>query len=82
MLFARLLAVKPLGQVQENFADTQFGLRQRRSTSDPVHIVRRAQDLVQAKNFATLHVVFLDWEKACGEGDRHTGAIPAVARAS
>eukprot|EP00969_Alexandrium_andersonii_P025759 1124536-Alexandrium_andersonii.AAC.1 len=59
-----LVAVKLLAQVEPNLSDTLDGLRHRRSIADPIHMIGRAQDLVQAKQYTTLHVVFLGWEKA------------------
>eukprot|EP00969_Alexandrium_andersonii_P327196 14458222-Alexandrium_andersonii.AAC.1 len=44
--------------------DTQYGFRGARSTGDPLHLVHRAQDLVEEREHQTLHLVFLDWEKA------------------
>eukprot|EP00969_Alexandrium_andersonii_P206047 9104034-Alexandrium_andersonii.AAC.1 len=43
---------------------TQYGFRKARSTGDPIHLIRRAQDLIEEKEYQTLHLVFLDWEKA------------------
>eukprot|EP00969_Alexandrium_andersonii_P268214 11852310-Alexandrium_andersonii.AAC.1 len=63
-VYARMVAVRLLGEVGHKLSPTQFGFRHHRSTSDPVHILKRAQDLAQAKKFTTLHLVFLDWEKA------------------
>eukprot|EP00969_Alexandrium_andersonii_P334871 14799882-Alexandrium_andersonii.AAC.1 len=59
-----MVAVRLLGEVGHKLSPTQYGFRHHRSTSDPVHILKRVQDLIQAKKYTTVHLVFLDWEKA------------------
>ena len=43
--------------------DTQFGFRAEKSTTDPLHIVRRLQDMFEAKG-SEAYILLLDWEKA------------------
>eukprot|EP00969_Alexandrium_andersonii_P127047 5615304-Alexandrium_andersonii.AAC.1 len=59
-----MLANRILGWAQEKLRPTQCGFRRARSTGDPIHLIRRSQDLIEEKEFQTLHMVFLDWEKA------------------
>eukprot|EP00969_Alexandrium_andersonii_P016921 741640-Alexandrium_andersonii.AAC.1 len=59
-----MVAVRLLDEVGHDVSPTQYGFRHHRSTPDPVHILKRIQDLVQAKQYTTVHHVFLDWEKA------------------
>ena len=58
--------------------ETQFGFRKGRSTSEPLFIIRRLQDLVHAKKNHALHLIFLDWSKAFDKVD--TGCLPTVLR--
>eukprot|EP00969_Alexandrium_andersonii_P227661 10054136-Alexandrium_andersonii.AAC.1 len=50
--------------VRDQLRSTQYGFRPERSTTDAIHIIRRAQELVEEKQHHTLHVLFLDWSKA------------------
>eukprot|EP00969_Alexandrium_andersonii_P366388 15468386-Alexandrium_andersonii.AAC.1 len=59
-----MVANRILGEVGHNISPTQYGFRHHQSTADPAHILKRAQDLVQATKYTTAHFVFLDWEKA------------------
>ena len=48
---------------------TQYGFRPGRSTTEPVFIVRRMQELVEATRRQALHLIFLDWSKAFDKVD-------------
>jgi len=41
----------------------RLGADRGRSTAEPLFIVRRLQELVEAKKGQALHLIFLDWEK-------------------
>eukprot|EP00969_Alexandrium_andersonii_P002209 96514-Alexandrium_andersonii.AAC.1 len=59
-----MLANRIFGWARGKVRPTQSGFRRARSTGDPIHLIRRSQDLIEDKEFQTLHLVFLDWEKA------------------
>lgn len=63
-LYARVLAARLYAGLDPVLRDNQFGFRQGRSTSDAIFLVRRLQDLVDAKRHQVLHLLFLDWSKA------------------
>ncbi|CAE7263960.1 unnamed protein product [Symbiodinium natans] len=63
-LYARVLAARLYAGLDPVLRDNQFGFRQGRSTSDAIFLVRRLQDLVDAKRNQVLHLLFLDWSKA------------------
>eukprot|EP00969_Alexandrium_andersonii_P057055 2517410-Alexandrium_andersonii.AAC.1 len=58
------MAARLLVLVEPKLRKTQYGFRHSRSTGDPIHLIRRAQDLVQERSYQTLHLIFLDWSKA------------------
>jgi len=62
-LFARILQTRLEATVDHLIRPTQFGFRKDRSTSQPIHIVRRLIESAEAHN-DTLYSLFLDWEKA------------------
>ena len=49
--------------MDDRLLDTQFGFRAEKSTTDPLHIVRRIQDMFEAKGDEA-YILLLDWEKA------------------
>ena len=63
-LYARILANRPSIGLDEHIRELQFGFRQGRSTAEAIFLVRRLQDLVDAKKYQVLHLMFLDWSKA------------------
>eukprot|EP00969_Alexandrium_andersonii_P147644 6528491-Alexandrium_andersonii.AAC.1 len=63
-LFAAVVAARLQIEVEPKLRSSQFGFRGGRSSADPIHIVRRSQDLIQGKQHSTLHLLFLDWSKA------------------
>ena len=75
-LFARIMARRLEAGLSDNLRETQFGFRKGRSTSEPMFILRRLQDLVHAKRSHALHLVFLDWAKAFDKVD--TECVPTV----
>ena len=62
----------------DRLRSTQYGFRKGRSTAEPIFILRRIQDLVQAKKNKALHLIFLDWSKAFDKVD--TKCLPDVLR--
>ena len=62
-LYAKMILNRIQPQVDQVLRKTQFGFRKNRSTSDPIHIVRRAQDLFKSKA-SPLHLFFIDWRQA------------------
>eukprot|EP00969_Alexandrium_andersonii_P049608 2177423-Alexandrium_andersonii.AAC.1 len=55
---------------------TQYGFRHRKGTLGAILIIRRYLELVEEKPTNTLHMVFIDWEKAFDK--INPGAIPRV----
>jgi hypothetical protein len=71
-LFARRLQSRLGTALDHKLRATQFGFRQARSYSQPIHIVRRLQEWAERKN-TTLYMLFLDWEKAFDKSpQKHT----------
>ena len=48
----------------EHIRELQFGFRKGRSTAEAIFLVRRLQDLVDAKKHQVLYLLFIDWSKA------------------
>eukprot|EP00969_Alexandrium_andersonii_P079610 3509902-Alexandrium_andersonii.AAC.1 len=71
-LYASIVADRLRGWAEGILRETQYGFRRNRSTEDPIHLVRRAQDLIEEREYQTLHMVFLDWEKAFDSINRKT----------
>eukprot|EP00969_Alexandrium_andersonii_P202831 8962410-Alexandrium_andersonii.AAC.1 len=63
-IYAAILARRLHECIGHKLRATQFGFRHSRSTGDPIHLVRRLQDLTEPKQHSTLHLLFLDWSKA------------------
>ena len=63
-IYARMLARRLSDGLDGYIRGSQYGFRQGRSTAEPIYIIRRIQDLVQAKRNQALHLIFLDWAKA------------------
>ena len=63
-LYARIIANRLSAGLDEHIRELQFGFRKGRSTAEATFLVRRLQDLVDAKRHQTLHLLFLDWSKA------------------
>ena len=63
-LYARIIANRLTVGLDDKIRDLQFGFRKGRSTSEAIYLVRRLQDLVDAKKHQVLYLMFLDWSKA------------------
>ena len=77
-LFSKMVANRLLEGLEDRLRSTQYGFRRGRSTTEPMFILRRMQDLVHAKKNRALHLVFLDWSKAFDKVD--TRCLPTVLR--
>ena len=64
--------------METHLSPTQYGFRKARSTSDPIYILRRVQELFEATN-SPLHRLFLDWSMAFDKLS-HEGFISAITR--
>lgn len=62
-IYAKLLLNRIQGPVDKVLRPTQYGCRPSRSTSDPIHILRRVQELFETSD-APLHLLFIDWKMA------------------
>ena len=63
-LYARIIANRLIAGLDERIRGLQFGFRKGRSTSEAIYLVRRLQDIVDAKKHQVLYLMFLDWSKA------------------
>ena len=63
-LCARIIANRLSDGLDEHIRELQYGFRRGRSTSEAIYLVRRLQDLVDAKQHQVLYLMFLDWSKA------------------
>eukprot|EP00969_Alexandrium_andersonii_P362940 15460830-Alexandrium_andersonii.AAC.1 len=61
-LFSAIIASRLMKWAGGVLRDTQYGFRGARSTGDPLHLVHRAQELIEEREHQTLHLIFLDWE--------------------
>jgi hypothetical protein len=61
--YASLLRNRLQKHVEQFIRPHQFGFRPARSTSQPIHIIRRTLELFE-RTQDSLHLVFLDWSKA------------------
>ena len=75
-MFGSILAARPEAGLEGRLRGTQYGFRKGRSTAEPMHILRRLQDLVHAKQHHALRLIFLDWSKAFDKVD--TRCLPTV----
>ena len=73
-IYAALLQRRLSQQHDQYLRQTQYGFRGKRSTSDPIFILRRAQDLA-IKTGTPLHFLFLDWKMAFDKLDREAMCI-------
>ncbi len=67
-LHAKLILNRIQQQVDQRLWKTRYGFRATRSTSDPIHIIRRLQDLFKQKS-SPLHLFFIDWKQAFDKVD-------------
>ena len=63
-LYARIIANRLSEGLDDRIRPLQFGFRKGRSTSEATYLIRRLQDLVDAKKTQVLYLMFLDWSKA------------------
>ena len=61
-IYASLIQKRLATALDDRIWDTQYGFRAKRSTSQPIHIIRRLQDYAEASG-DPLILLFLDWEK-------------------
>ena len=77
-LYARMIQKRLAAHVDKRILDTQYGFRRGKSTGDPIHIIRRIQEMFEATS-SPLHMVFLDWSVAFDKLS-HTGLVSALTR--
>jgi len=63
-LYARILAARLSAGIDPFLREHQYGFRHGRSTNEAIFLIRRLQDLVDAKRNQALYLLFLDWSKA------------------
>ena len=63
-LYARVVANRLSAGLDAHIRELQYGFRPGRSTSEAIYLIRRLQDLVDAKQHQVLCLMFLDWSKA------------------
>ena len=63
-LYASLLAARLTSGLADRVRSQQFGFQAGKSSVDPMHILRRLQDLHKYYPNHPFYVGFLDWEKA------------------
>ena len=68
-IYASLIQKRLAKALDERIWYTQYGFRARKSTSQPIHIIRRLQDYAEASG-DPLILLFLDWEKAFDKIDQ------------
>ena len=62
-VFASLIQKRLAHFFDSRIRSTQFGFRAKRSTNQPIHIMRRILEIFERQQ-NSLHVLFLDWSKA------------------
>ena len=62
-IFASLIQQRLSHFFDERIRSTQFGFRAKRSTTQPIHIMRRILEVFERQQ-NSLHLLFLDWSKA------------------
>lgn len=62
-LYAAIIKIRIEREAESKMQEEQFGFRAKRSTTQPIHIMRRLQDRA-AESGTELNIAFLDWEKA------------------
>ena len=63
-LYVRIVANRLAAGLDDRVRELQFGFRKGRSTSDAIYLLRCLQNLVDAKKYQVLYLIFLDWSKA------------------
>ena len=77
-LFAAMLQSRLSAQHEQNLRATQYGFRTKKSTSQPLFILRRAMEWSEMTN-NHLHFLFLDWKQAFDSID-HNAMLHALGR--
>ena len=67
-VYASILQKRIALRHDHNIRSTQYGFRAHRSTTDPIFLLRRAQDY-SAKTGHPIHMLFLDWKMAFDKVD-------------
>ena len=62
-LYARLIQHRLADRLDSKLRNRQYGFRRNKSGSDPIHIVRRLQELYEVSR-SPLYMLFLDWKNA------------------
>ena len=62
-IFASMLQHKLQHHLDPRVRDRQFGFRKNRSTTQPIHIIRRLLEVFERQN-SPFHALFIDWSKA------------------
>ena len=62
-IYARMIQNRLAEALDERIWTTQFGFRRNKSTSQPISMLRRIQDYMEASG-DRLILLFLDWEKS------------------
>jgi len=75
-LLGRIVATRLQEGLGPGLRGTPYGLRPGRSTTEPIFIVRRLQDLVIGRQHQALHMICLGWEKVLDKVD--TGCLSTV----
>ena len=77
-LYARLIHARLAGAVDSRLRDRQYGFRRARSGSDPIHIIRRLQELFESTS-TPLYLLFLGRQQAFDRLSRE-GMLSALRR--
>ena len=62
-IFASMLQTRLEYYLDDRIRDRQFGFRKHRSTSQPIHVLRRLIEIYERQT-SSFHALFLDWSKA------------------
>ena len=62
-IFASMLQHKLQHHLDSKVRDRQFGFRKNRSTTQPIHIIRRLLEVFERQS-SPFHALFIDWSKA------------------
>ena len=62
-IFASMIQHKLERSLDSRLRDRQFGFRKNRSTTQPIHIIRRLLEVFERQN-SPFHALFIDWSKA------------------
>ena len=62
-IFASMLQSRLESYTDSRVRDTQYGFRKNRSTTQPIHVMRRLIEMFERQN-TPFHALFVDWSKA------------------